>query len=126
MDKVMKFAFMCCLAIVAVGLSGCVETTHTEDYKFGIIEYQGGDFKGDQAKIEAYFADKNIPLTYVTYSGATQADCDEQAIADFNTYTRKISHEEIDALGLKGDNASFRFVVSRGGVTVAEWKYSKK
>lgn len=120
MKNFKKIAAICCMVIMAISFNSCVESLHEEAYNFGISQ-----FSGNTTAIFGYLESKYVPLTSITFKGSTQKDCDQQAIAKFNEFCTKLSYEEIANLGLSS-NTSFTYSVSRGGVTIAAWKYPKQ
>lgn len=120
MNKLTKFAALCCMVLMAISFNSCVENVHEEDYNYGISQ-----FSGNTTTIFTYLEKKNVPLTTITFKGKTQKECDQQAINKFNEFTTRLSHEEIANLGLSS-TTSFTYSVSRGGVSIASWKYPKE
>lgn len=120
MKNLTKFAAICCMIIMAISFNSCVESVHEEDYNFGISQ-----FSGNSTAIFAYLNEKEVPQTTIAFIGTSQKECDQQAIAKFNEFCTKLSYDEIANLGWSS-NTSFTYSVSRGGVTVAAWKYPKQ
>lgn len=127
MKKLSSFFVACCTAIIAFVFYGCSASSYTEDYAFHfeLTSYSGSDPVGDTQKVDAYFAEKNIPVAYIPISGHSLKDCDQQAIALFNESVAKLSYEEIDALNFKG-TISFAYTLSRGSDILAQWEYPNK
>lgn len=120
MRNMMKYVAMCCMVLMAISFNSCVESVHEEDYNFGISQVSG-----NINPVFAYLKSKNVPLTTIAFKGKSQKECDEQAMAQFNEFCTKLSYDEIANIGLNS-NASFTYSVSRGGVTIASWKYPKE
>lgn len=126
------------LCVLLLGTSSCDKNEETNlytiIYKWGSAWSTSDLPPSDYDKMKTYIESKGCSTKKVDlmYSGASKAENDTQAKAEFDKYVSKLSKEEAAKLGLKKD-AGFGFVLSRGGEMgkdetedIATWSYQQQ